>query len=119
MSITGNSSPLAVHRHDTNALDAFLYDPVPRQRIRDPPRRRGAGRTNGTRFRRREAYGFNSHPVHPDAAETPDPDVPLPPPPLDALSDPPGASEAEAEPPSRDADAALAYALCEATRAGQ
>jgi len=24
-----------------------------------------------------------------------------------------------AEPPSRDADAALAYALCEATRAGQ
>jgi hypothetical protein len=57
--------------------------------------------------------------VHSDAAETPDPGIPLPSPRVDAFSDPPGASEAVAEPPNRDADAALAYALLEATRACQ
>jgi len=53
------------------------------------------------------------------AADTPDPGVPLPSPRIDAFSDPAGAAEARTEPPSHSEDAALAYALCEASRAGQ
>jgi integrase len=70
------------------------------------------------RFRRREACGFNSRPVHSDAADTPDPGVPLRSLKADASSDPPGAPEANAEPPSSDVDAALVFALREATSAG-
>jgi hypothetical protein len=95
-----------------------------RPRIANPERNQSrtggeTGRRSGFRFRRREACGFKSRPVHSDAADTPDPGVPLRSPTVDASADPLGAPEGEAEPPSSNADAALAYALREATRAGE